>query len=163
MILWSNSISIFRNLNNDVISGRGSDFFVRTRVTRSAIFIQFLTKIKIFNGILKYTCWSMFSMWEFFFGTGSSEFWKSKNGTFFLLNFTNLNVHFLESYRSSSSKLSKWQNQECQNIKKEKNFKKNITRMRSDNTRFWLFLFEFWGHLCSITFLFMDRFGWNWS
>ena len=78
-------------------------------------FIQFLTKIKILNGILKYIFWSMFSKWEFFFRTGSSEKWKSKYGTFCFSKSWDFSAEIIYEYQSyiTAVVLSNWKIDTC--------------------------------------------------
>ena len=115
------SKSIFRNLENDVISGTGSDFFVLTTVPRSA-FLDPVDKIDQFwkLDMEKDILYLVTPVLEFWISTGSTKFGQSKLGTFFLLNSSNLNGHILKSYQSITSKFSNCHHWECLNIKKLK-------------------------------------------
>ena len=100
-------------------------FFIRTRVPRSDIFYSVFDRNQNFKRDFKIHMLELvIHVGILFFEPEVISYESPNTGHFALLNFTKLYVHILESYRSISSKLSKWQNQECLNLKKKKLNKK---------------------------------------
>ena len=103
-----NLISIFRNLDNDVISGRGSDFFGPYKGYAVSNFFNSFRHKSNFQTELQnkhlgdgYPCGNFFSEPEV-------QNYDSPNlGHILLLNYTKFNAHILESYRTILLKLLK--------------------------------------------------------